>query len=165
MLVRCPRLAPNTTAADSAVTASTDPSSAVRAGTAARPWPRSRALPTPMSALGGAPALASSTLVRDGRRTRAASPSPRTARRAVLTVGQVPRASTARTATPAPGASVAVSNVKPLDSSAIRARPTGVSGDSRTASPVPMTAPATATSSVAIMPTAASCRQVAPRAR
>ena len=67
MLVRCPRLAPNTTAADSAVTASTDPSSAVRAGTAARPWPRSSARLTPISALGGAPAPASSTAVRDAR--------------------------------------------------------------------------------------------------
>ena len=66
MLVRWERLAPNTAVAHSTVTATTEPTRAEPTGTAARPRPRSRACRTPISALAGILAPASSITTREG---------------------------------------------------------------------------------------------------
>src|SRR5215471_6410175 len=61
------RLAPNTTAATTAVTAAMDPSSADRAGTGLRPEPGSTARRMPSTAAAGSPAAAAFLAMTDDR--------------------------------------------------------------------------------------------------
>ena len=66
MVVRCDRLAPNIAVAQSAVTATTVPKSAVPTGTEAEPRPRSSAWRMPITALGGAPVALRRATISDG---------------------------------------------------------------------------------------------------
>src|SRR4030088_553438 len=73
---RPPRLALNTTAATTATTAATEPSSAERTGTARTPDPGSNALRVPTTAAAGSPAAAAARGTADDAHPRPAAARP-----------------------------------------------------------------------------------------
>ena len=156
VVVRCVRLDPKTPVAHKATTASTMPKRAEPNGTVDPPDRRSRALRTPITAVGGAPRDTSCATTVEGRE-RAARPSALWAR-APRSAGQTPSNSTIITVANAPSASTKVSNANPVESSASRASPRGAMGDKATARITAPTAPTTPTTSVRAMPRATSCR-------
>src|SRR6266513_2972246 len=100
--VRPPRLALNTTAVTTAVTAAIEPSSAERTGTARTPEPGSNALRVPTTAAAGSPAAAAARATADeptpaplsrGRTDRTASTASRPSRARQNSAAPAPRTS------------------------------------------------------------------------
>ena len=161
------RLAPNTAAAITAVTAMAVPARALRTGTAVRPRPASNAIRTPI-APDTAPVLPSS-LASHGRPVRAtagsAPPSGLAARAAARHAARAStvRGSSAITAAPAPRTARLSST--PGSGSASRAGPIGISGDAVTAITTASAAPVTVTMASLASESPVSVPRVAPRAR
>ena len=157
------RFAPNVPAPATAATATARPSMALRTGTVARPAPGSRAKRTPVTALSGAPALASRSAsrprCRDGSAASAAGRAP--ARRHAVTAT---RATSSITIAAAPAASTPALTLTPGCGSASRAGPMGVSGDAAIAIATAPIAPAIVAAAVSAMLAANSWRRVMPRA-
>ena len=150
---------------NAAVTATTDsiaPASALRTGTAARPWPESRARYAPAVKVTGA---ACRHRAKPGRPDGVAMPrgsGPRyDARRQA---GHAACATSSPKTAIEPTSSTGMSALMPGSGSATRAVPTGISGDTATATPAAATAPtAAATLTSASLPPINWAR-VAPRA-
>src|SRR4029077_20594954 len=145
------RLAPNTTAIVTAMTATTEPARVASTGTGLRPAPRSSASRVPTTALTGRPAAAAAAATDDAR-APGASPGGCADRQARL-----PRtASSATASTQPPPASTSGSTCTPRAGSNSLTAPTGASGETAiapiTASAVPprtATAPASPQASAA----------------
>ena len=138
----------------------------VRTGTAVAPRPGSSANRTPTTAVGGTWVRVSDSASRDGRSSMgaariAAVPVSREARRAATSVSAL--TITIRTSPPTP--STRPSNATPGVSSAVRARPTGLRGESATAIPNANAAPSPATTRPRTNATRVSCPDVMPMAR
>ena len=159
------RLLPNTPAAVTAAAATAMAASAVRTGTAVRPWPRSKAICTPIPPA-TEPATPSAVPSREGR-CRTEGPAGLPGRRlAVRQATGAATASSASTMTAKPTVKITTLTSIPGAGSASRAGPIGISGDPATAiatarqPPAAPTAPArasdSATSSPRVMPSARS---------
>src|ERR1700689_4676846 len=122
------RLALNTTAATTAVTAATDPSNVDRTGTECRPDPGWSAWRMPSAAGAGRPEAATFLAIRDGRPAAA-----RRARRTERTAKSASSPSSTVASRTAPGPSTSQSAWNPRLGSRCRTGPTGASGDTATA--------------------------------
>ena len=158
--VRPLRLALNTTAVTTAMTAATEPSSAERTGTARTPDPGSNALRMPTTAAAGSPAAAAARATADEP-----TPAPLSRGRTDRTASTASSPSRARPNTAAPPPRTSPSAAIPRSGSNWRTGPTGASGDTATA---PATASATPPRT-AISPgraaASAAWARVAPRTR
>ena len=159
--MRCDKLAPNTAVPHSATTASTMPKRVLPTGTAAPPFRLSRALRTPIIALGGTPIDAKCATAIDGREVSARS-SERNVR-AARSAGHSPRAHATATVASAPNKRTGVSKTTPVEVSAVHASPRGASGDNAVANTKAPPAPTSPTIKFRSMPRAKSCRRAAPR--
>ena len=157
------RLAPNDSAAASAIMVTAAPNTAVRTGTAVRPAPGSSAMRTPARPLGGNDRMAVDAPRR--RPLGAAVPCAVHLADAARQTGIAP-ARTVRTATPAtPTPRTSPSRANPGCGSAIRAIPVGVSGDSRYPTTAATSAPTMPIRTTRTMPTTNSSDGVMPSER
>ena len=118
------RLALNTTAVTTAVTAAMEPSSAERTGTARTPAPGSNALRVPTTAAAGSPAAAAARATADEP-----TPAPLARGRTDRTARTASRPTRARQNTAAPAPRTSPSALIPRSGSNRRTGPTGASGD------------------------------------
>ena len=159
------RLAPKTSAATTAATATAVPVSALRTGTALRPRPGSKAIRAPIAAVGAPPRPASAAASRD-RAAGSGCPEPRLppapaacqAAGAMTSTGRRAMATSPRPRTPR-------FTCTPGSGSASRAGPIGINADAATAITTATQAPAVHTTPARSIASQNSCRRGPQRAQ